>query len=437
MYMIKQFSAPPVGRHLLRPSATLALLVLCGLSTATADTLCVNAAPRSGCFATIQAAVNGASANDTIRVVPGTYKEDVIIGKPLSIVGVNNQTTIVDATGLSNGFNVDGIDNPGLAAVSISGFTVQNANAQGIVVTNATDVTISNNIVQNNDRNLQLNPNGPPSCPGLPPYFQAGESFDCGEGIHLSGADHSIVTGNVVQNNSGGILISDDTAPNHDNVISNNLVQNNPYDCSITLASHHFSMQLDPNWGVFHNTVTGNTSTGNGLATGEGAGVGLFAAAPGGATFGNRVVNNVLTNNGLPGVAMHSHTAPQNLNDNVIVGNQISGNGPDPDPNTMLPTGIVVFSDDTGGAPPITGTVISGNTIKNEGIDIAVKTPGNVVIHFNNLLDPIGVDNLGSGSANATQNWWKCPGGPSATNCGTAVGPNIQFTPWLVTPYTN
>src|SRR5437868_11121143 len=56
--------------------------------------------------------------------------------------------------------------------------------------------------------------------PPLPPYFQAGEGFDCGEAIHLSGVNHSIVANNVVDDNAGGILISDDIGPNHDNLIS-------------------------------------------------------------------------------------------------------------------------------------------------------------------------------------------------------------------------
>ena len=72
--------------------------------------------------------------------------------------------------------------------------------------------------------------------------------------------------------------------------------------------------------------------------------------------------------NGRPGVSMHSHVFNQNLNDNQIVGNQISGNGPDSDPGTTVPTGIDVFSDDTGGAAPIIGTVILQNVIKEEGL---------------------------------------------------------------------
>jgi hypothetical protein len=191
---------------------------------------------------------------------------------------------------------------------------------------------------------------------------------------------------------------------------------------------------LDPGYGVYHNTVTGNTSSANGLQTGEGAGVGLFTGPPGAQTYGNVVTDNTLTGNGLPGVTMHSHVFNQALNDNLIAGNRISDNGPDGDPGTEVPAGIVVFSDDTGGAPPITGTVILKNIIKREGIDIAVKTPGSVDAHLNNLFEDIGVSNLGNGPIDATDNWWKCAGGPGANGCGDVAGMNIRTDPWLSKP---
>jgi hypothetical protein len=118
----------------------------------------------------------------------------------------------------------------------------------------------------------------------------------------------------------------------------------------------------------------------------------------------------------------------------LIAGNTISGNGPDSDPGTTVPTGIDVFSDSTGGAAPITGVVITGNTIKGEGIDIAIKTPGEVDVHLNSLFDNIGIDNLGTGSVNATMNWWKCSGGPTANGCSTFAGSGVQFAPWLTNP---
>jgi len=396
---------------------------------------CVNPSGGGGCLASINAAIAAAGANDTVTVARGTYAEDVIVNKPIAVLGAGSEQTIINALGLANGFNVDGLSHPGLSHVIISGFTVTNANFQGIVITNASDVVIRDNHVIGNDRSLQPFAAGGPVCPGIAPYFQAGEGFDCGEGIHLSGVNHSIVSGNLVERNAGGILISDDTAPNHDNLITGNTVQDNPYDCGITLASHHFALSpQDPNVGIYRITVRGNISARNGLATGEGAGVGIFTGPPGAQNWGDVVVGNTLTDNALPGVALHTHTVFQKLTDHLIAGNTISGNGPDPDPGTTVPTGIVVFSDTAGGAAPITGVVITGNTIKNEGIDVAVKTPGEVDVHLNNFFGDLGIDNLGTGTVSATLNWWKCAKGPGSNGCSAIAGSGIQVEPWLSQP---
>ena len=91
-------------------------VVLCGLSQVAAGaTLCVQKNPSPGCpYASISAAVAAASAGDVVQVSQGTYKEDVVIGKAISLVGANRNNTIIDATGLKNGIYVDGRDNPGL-----------------------------------------------------------------------------------------------------------------------------------------------------------------------------------------------------------------------------------------------------------------------------------------------------------------------------------
>jgi len=78
---------------------------------ALAATLCVNPGGTSHCYASITAAVAAAAPRDIIKVAPGTYKEDVIIGKPLSLLGANHGNTFIDATGLANGIYVDGFDN--------------------------------------------------------------------------------------------------------------------------------------------------------------------------------------------------------------------------------------------------------------------------------------------------------------------------------------
>src|ERR1019366_5873453 len=242
-----------------------------------------------------------------------------------------------------------------LSGVVISGFTVRNANNAGIVISNASSVTVSDNSGLNNDRGLVSG-----TCPTLSPFsYFFGEAEDCGEGILLSGVDHSTLASNTITGNAGGVLITDDTGPTHDNLITgNSVVRNTAQDCGITLPSHSVA-------GVFHNTISGNDSSYNG-----GPGVGIFAPGPGSKAYGNVVVNNRLKGNGLPGVTMHNHAAPgvngvpagappPIFNDNVILGNDISANSQDfADAATAGPTGINIYS-----LAPMTGTLISQNVI--------------------------------------------------------------------------
>src|ERR1700756_3761488 len=142
-------------KSLRRTSLTTAALVLVIVATripATASTLCVNPGGTHGCFNTITKAVAAAAANDTIKVSPGTYKEDVVIGIPLSIIGAEAEETFIDATGLSNGVFVDGFDNPGLHGVTVAGFTIKNALNEGVLVVSAWDVTIRDNHIVDNDK---------------------------------------------------------------------------------------------------------------------------------------------------------------------------------------------------------------------------------------------------------------------------------------------
>ena len=98
--------------------------------------------------------------------------------------------------------------------------------------------------------------------------------------------------------------------------------------------------------GVFHNTITGNTSEHSGFqGPGAGAGVGLFSPAPFTATYANVVVNNDLRDNGLPGVALHAHSPGATLSDNMIAGNRFMRNGADTaDMATPGSTGIIYLA---------------------------------------------------------------------------------------------
>lgn len=413
------------------------LFTICGtmivalVPTAAAKTWCVNPGGTSGCFSSINAAVTAAAAGDVITVARGVYPEDVMISKPLSLVGQEDENTVIDASGKLNGITITSTRN-----VLVTGFTVENANTAGIWITNSSFVTISDNHVIDNDKALApgVNTTCPPLAGGP---FESGEDLDCGEGVFLSGVDHSVLENNLVTRNAGGILLTDDTGPSSDNLIRRNrVVHNTQFDCGITLPSHSGA-------GVFHNTVADNDSSYNG-----GPGVGIFAPGPGRKAYGNVVIGNRLNGNGLPGVTMHNHAAPgvggvpsflpqPIFNDNKIIGNDIADNSPDEeDAATTGPTGIRIYS-----VGPMTGTVVANNRIDREAIDVAITVPAApngitaVQIYLNDLLgNHVGVQNSTAANVDAIENWWGCSGGPGASGCSSVSGTNVTFTPWLTRP---
>ena len=413
-----------------------------------AATLCVDKHNLPGCMSTISAAVEAAAAGDTIKVGPGTFREDVVIGKPLSLIGSGRDQTIIDATGLANGVYVDGYDNGGVAEVAVSGFTIRNANFEGILVEEGDAISIWGNVVRGNDRSLQA---ANAACPGLP-VFETNEGQDCGEGIHLIGTVHSTVSDNLVEQNSGGILVTDETTTSHDNVITRNLVQNNAFACGITLASHAAYIKpgqpVPPSgpplaYGVYNNTILENDSFHNGFGVaGGGAGVGLFAPGPGNRTYANAVTSNRLIGNSMPGVAVHNHynSNPQggksgatnpDVSRNAIVGNYIAGNGPDPDVPTTVSTGISVL-----GVTPVVDLVVAHNVIEDEEIAVAFNSASTLELHLNDFATRhVGVANMNpGGNVNATEDWWGCSGGPKAQGCAGATGIGVVYAPWLSRP---
>jgi parallel beta-helix repeat protein len=406
-----------------------AILIVAAAHTAGAATLCVDSS-RVGCYATIGAAVSHAAAGDTIQVAPGTYSEMVVISKPLTLAGHNWGSTTIDAAGLPNGIFIDGRAVAGLSNVTVTGFTVANAKYEGLLIVDASHVNIQANHITNNDQNLDFENQ---TCPGLTTLypFETAEGFDCGEGVHLTGVASSTISGNIIDRNSGGILVSDETGPTHDNTIDGNSVTNNVLDCGITIPSHPRATNNGPPYGVYRNVISNNVSSGNGTR-GEGAGIGIFAFLPGARVSDNLITGNRITGNGIPGIAFHAHAPGINMDNNVITGNYIAGNGPDDDPDalTTVPTGINIA-----GFSIINGTIISGNVIKQEGIDIAAQTAGLIVAQQNNLNgNGYGVQNFGPGSVDARNNWWGCAKGPNASGCSLSGGGNVQTTPWLASP---
>jgi nitrous oxidase accessory protein NosD len=303
--------------------------------------------------ATIGYTLSIAPPGSRVTVLSGTYAETVTVTSPVSLIGRN---ATIDATGLDNGILVKGA---GAAGTRIQGFTVENATFEGILVRETSDIAIVHNTVTNNDQGASASePTGECAPQGAVPG-------DCGEGLHLWAVTDSQVMGNDVSNNVGGILVTDETGPAHDNVISRNHITNNALDCGITLPSHNPDAMKNPALGgVYDNTVVGNDSENNG-----GAGIGMFAPFPGAASYDNTIAHNTVKGNGEGGINIHSHAPNQNVSGNVVVGNTIDGNGTDPDSGSAGPNGIALLTVDA------QSETIAGNSFRNEHYGIWINGP--------------------------------------------------------------
>jgi parallel beta-helix repeat protein len=369
----------------------------------------------SAAFRRIQSAVNAAGVWGTVVVCRGVYAEQVVIAKPLAVIG---KSAVIDEARVRPTLR---IRVPGLGVqtifaavviasshVRIAGVKVQHAQGEGILAAGVghpiRGISIEHNVVVHND----LGGGVPPASTYFQCQAQGEVPGDCGEGVHLLDVAYSRVSGNDISDNSGGILMSDDTGPTHHNLVDHNKVTGNAADCGITIPGHNghalsaTGRRRPAVAGVYDNVIWANVVTRNGLA-GEGAGV-LFAnAGPGTAVYGNLVEYNVIARNSLAGVTFHAHTLRpgqvEDLSGNSVIGNWIWANNLLGDtldapasPVVLARTGVLVFS----GGTRISVT-IARNHVFNNHFGIWLSRP--VTAHglrsnsFRNVAVPVSAHN--------------------------------------------
>jgi len=108
----------------------------------------------NGNYSTIQNAIDIASSGDTVYVYPGIYYETINIKKTLNLVGENKLTTIIDG---GNGYQT--IIEISADFTEVSGFTIQNAKADGIGISGSDFNIIKNNIIKNTGSGIHISIN--------------------------------------------------------------------------------------------------------------------------------------------------------------------------------------------------------------------------------------------------------------------------------------
>ena len=343
--------------------------------------LCAWFAPCS-----LTTAVASAADGDSVSALPGVYHGGVVLDKALALRGFG---AVIDASTAPNGNGVQ-IVGPGGSGSSVTGFKIENAKFEAILVGTApvatatndgtpvstgqpvSDVRIDHNVIVKNDAGFGGTAGQCFSTPQAP--------GDCGEAIHLVSVTESVVADNYVADNAGGILLTDEFGPTSDNVVRRNASVNNTDDCGITLAGHNSGavsqMTGQPTGaaGVFDNLIEDNVATGNGVA-GQGAGILMGGGAPFAGVYGNVIRGNLTRGNGLAGVTIHQHLIGD-LNGNVVEHNTLIHDNLDGDFDFAAAaanptTGILVASGSPPGPAlppflvpgPIKNTVIRGNRI--------------------------------------------------------------------------
>jgi parallel beta-helix repeat protein len=167
-----------------------------------------------GNYSTIQSAINAAGNGDTIFVYKGTYNENIIVNKQVSLVGENKFTTIIDPQGSGTVVTIQS------DWVNVTRFTITNSSARGVYILNRDHIRIEDNIIYNHpSRGVELN--------SLCDNVTIANNFidNSGWGIVLSGSNtDNLILNNKLSNHLIGIYL---WSSNSNNTIMGNTISNN------------------------------------------------------------------------------------------------------------------------------------------------------------------------------------------------------------------
>lgn len=212
-------------------------------------------------YSTIQGAINVANTGDTIYVRDGTYYENVVVNRTISLIGENRNMTIIDGRGIGTVVHITN-DN-----VNISSFTVRNSGwpNSGIYLDCVIHCNVLSNIIADN-----------------------------GYGIMLGGSNN-ILSANTAINNQYSIWLGPSSA---NNTLSGNTATNSGVGIQLAGCSHNVLSEntaINNTYGAFElYTASNNNLSRNTAINNKGVGFGLYYSSHDNVLSGNTATNNVL-----------------------------------------------------------------------------------------------------------------------------------------------
>ncbi|WP_432704120.1 NosD domain-containing protein [Methanothermobacter thermautotrophicus] len=229
-------------------------------------------------FSTIQEAIDNSTDGHHLIVNSGTYNENVLVNKTLTLEA-NGTVTVSAGNTTMPVFNVTANN------TQVKGFTITGGKP-GIYLSGSNNTICNNVITSNGEEGIYLHSGSDNNTICNNTITSNGE-----EGIYLhSGSDNNTICNNVIANNSYGIGLYGGSC----NIICNNIITNNSYEGIYLLGSDNNTICnntiTNNQWGIYlfesgNNTICNNTITNNSY--------GIFLFGSGNNTIvGNYFINN-------------------------------------------------------------------------------------------------------------------------------------------------
>jgi len=349
-------------------------------------------------YVAIQEALDALETLDghVIFVETGTYYENVVVNKTVSLVGENKETTVIDGGGTTKVVYVRA-DN-----VTISGFTIQNSGNYSslpydaaICVFYVDYCNISDNILTTNFMGIAL-------------LYSEGNTINdnyvtntSAYGVDLWYSVSNVLRNNIVTNNGNGIVLY---YSGNNTVSSNNITYNDDggvrlfYSFNNTIIGNNIAVN---NGGIESGYSQNNIILSN-VIINNGVGIG-------GHEFCNYTIRDcIITNNWYAGICLDTH-----CNDNKIFNNNL----------TLNERGIFLVGNPT-------RNTIKGNNITKNNYGIHSKYPNDNIIYHNNFIN-----NTYQAYSEASTNTWD-DGYPSGGNYwSNYTGVDLNYDGIGDTPY--
>ncbi len=424
-------------RRTIKAMTATAALAACLAMTATASASMKTVCAKGCAFTTIQSAINAASPGATITIGPGSYYENLVVGKPLTLQGSGNMTVVYPA-----------VSNPICSSGSLCGGTASN-----IVLVQASNVTITR---------MKLEGDNPKLTSGV---VRGGADVDARNGIitnHELGVFNDLTVSKVdvadvflrgIYASSGGTFDF-----NHDTVEN---VQGE--EASIAMFDFEGAGAMEDNKvssandAISANWSKGTQFVGNKI-TKSGSGVHTDNNGGSGGTADvikdNKVSECTINGYGIfVFVPYVSATVEGNRISGCSVGlaafgGAVSGQGPTFAANRVdgagastseaLTYGAYLTTDQLGFGFGDMKATLTGNRIEHAGVGMFVTQASGgqaTVTASSNTFHMNGAGAKGDTGTivEAQNNWWGCKQGPnSSPKCDTASG-TVNYTPWLET----